>query len=47
MKKGMKKGMEKGKEEGIEEIAKNLKGILPPEEISKHTGLSIEKIKQL
>ena len=45
------KGIEEGKEEGIkegkEEIAKSLKGTLPIEEIAKHTGLTIEKIKSL
>ena len=35
------------KNKGKEEIAKSLKGTLPIEEIAKHTGLTIEKIKSL
>ena len=39
-KRGEKRGWEKGKEE----VAKNLKGLLSPEEISKITGLSVSTI---
>ena len=38
-----KRGWEKGKEE----VAKNLKGLLSPEEISKITGLSLSTIRLL
>ena len=36
-----------GKIEGKIEVAKNLKETMTPEEISKYTGLTIEKIKQI
>ena len=39
--------LEKGKKEGREEVAKNLKGMLKPEEISKATGLSLKTIMLL
>jgi predicted transposase/invertase (TIGR01784 family) len=45
--KGIEEGKEEGMKEGKEEIAKSLKGTLPIEEIAKHTGLTIEKIKSL
>ena len=41
---GIKEGKEKGIKEGKEEVAKNLKGIHTPEEISKITGLSLKTI---
>jgi hypothetical protein len=39
--------IEEGKKEGLNEVAKNLKDILPDEEIAKRTGLDIKTIKQL
>lgn len=44
MEKGLEKGLEKGRKKREEEIAKNLKGIISPEEISKVTGLSLSTI---
>ena len=42
---GEKTGFEDGEQRGIEKIAKRLKSIHTPEEISKITGLSISRIK--
>ncbi len=42
-----KEGKLEGKKEGIEEVARNLKGIMSDEEISKHTGLTVNRIKEL
>ena len=39
--------IKEGKKEASESIAKNLKNILPDEEISKHTGLDLKTIRQL
>ena len=44
---GMKKGMKKGKKEEKEEIAKNLKDILPDEEIAKYTGLDLKTVQKI
>jgi predicted transposase/invertase (TIGR01784 family) len=45
---GKKVGIEEGKKVGIEETAKNmLNDGLPPETISKYTGLPVEEIKKL
>ena len=46
-KEGIKEGKKEGKKEASESIAKNLKNILPDEEISKHTGLDLKTIRQL
>ena len=46
VKKGLKQGLERAKQEKIE-IAKSLMGVLPIEEIVKHTKLSIEEIEKL
>ena len=42
--KGKEEGKEEGKVEGKKEVAKNLKGLLSPEEISKITGLTVSTI---
>ena len=39
--------LEEAKEEGKKEVAKNLKGLHTPEEISKITGLNIETVLEL
>ena len=39
-----KRGWDEGRDEGKKEVAKNLKGLLSPEEISKITGLSLSTI---
>nr|WP_295001863.1 hypothetical protein [uncultured Methanobrevibacter sp.] len=41
------RGWDEGREEGKKEVAKNLKGLLSPEEISKITGLSLSTIRLL
>ena len=41
--KGMKKGMKKREKE----IAKNLKDILPDEEIAKYTGLDLKTVQKI
>ena len=38
---------EEGRKEGRKEVAKNLKGLHTPEEISKITGLNIETVLEL
>ena len=43
-KRGWDEGKKEGKEEGKKEVAKNLKGLLSPEEISKITGLTVSTI---
>ena len=43
-KEGRKEGREEGKKDTQEEIAKKLKGVISPEEISKATGLSLNTI---
>ena len=45
--KGIEKGEEKGREKALEEVARNLKNNMDDEEISKLTGLSLKKIKEL
>ena len=44
---GREEGREEGRDEGKKEIAKNLKGLHSPEEISKITGLSLSTIRLL
>ena len=44
---GIKEGKIEGKAEGIMQVAKNLKEIHTPQEISKLTGLSVEEIEKL
>lgn len=44
---GKKQGRKQGREQGRQEVAKNLKGIMDDEEISRISGLSLEKVKQL
>ena len=39
-----KRGWDEGRDEGKKEVAKNLKGLLSPEEISKITGLTVSTI---
>ena len=46
-KEGIKEGIKEGKTEGIMQVAKNLKEIHTPQEISKLTGLSVEEIEKL
>lgn len=41
------KGWKEGREEGREEVAKNLRGVIADEEISRVSGLSLERVKQL
>ena len=45
--KGIEKGIEKGKLEAMREIAKSFKEKIDIEELSQHTGLSIEEIQKL
>ena len=45
--KGWKEGRKEGREEGREEVAKNLKDLMDDEEISRVSGLSLERVKQL
>ena len=40
-------GKQEGLKEGKEEIARNLKDVFDDEEISKRTGISLERVKQL
>ena len=40
-------GRKEGKKEGREEVAKNLKDLMDDEEISRISGLSLERVKQL
>lgn len=47
IKEGKIEGIKEGKAEGIMEVAKNLKEIHTPQEISKLTGLSVEEIEKL
>ena len=42
-----KRGWDEGRDEGKKEVAKNLKGLHSPEEISKITGLSLSTIRLL
>ena len=44
---GKKEGRKEGREEGREEVAKNLKDLMDDEEISRISGLSLERVKQL
>ena len=46
IKEGKIEGIKEGKAEGIMEVAKNLKEIHTPQEISKLTGLSVEEIEK-
>lgn len=39
--------IEEGRKEGKEEVAKNLRGVIADEEISRVSGLSLERVKQL
>ena len=41
------KGRKVGRKEGKEEVAKNLRGVIADEEISRVSGLSLEIVKQL
>lgn len=41
------KGKKDGIKEGKEEVAKNLKDLLSDEEISQHTGLDLQTVKNL
>ena len=47
IKEGKIEGIKEGKAEGIMQVAKNLKEIHTPQEISKLTGLSVEEIEKL
>lgn len=40
-------GRKEGRKEGKEEVAKNLRGVIADEEISRVSGLSLERVKQL
>lgn len=40
-------GRKVGRKEGKEEVAKNLRGVIADEEISRVSGLSLERVKQL
>ena len=40
-------GKKVGRKEGKEEVAKNLRGVIADEEISRVSGLSLERVKQL
>lgn len=44
---GRKVGRKVGRKEGKEEVAKNLRGVIADEEISRVSGLSLERVKQL
>lgn len=44
---GRKEGRKVGRKEGNEEVAKNLRGVIADEEISRVSGLSLERVKQL
>ena len=44
---GRKEGKKVGRKEGKEEVAKNLRGVIADEEISRVSGLSLERVKQL
>jgi predicted transposase/invertase (TIGR01784 family) len=44
---GRKEGRKVGRKEGKEEVAKNLRGVIADEEISRVSGLSLERVKQL
>ena len=44
---GKREGILEGKTEGIMQVARNLKEIHTPQEISKLTGLSVEEIEKL
>ena len=44
LEKAKEEGLKEGKEEGLKEIAKKLKEIHTPEEISKITGLTLQTI---
>ena len=44
LKEGKEEGLKEGKEEGLKEIAKKLKEIHTPEEISKITGLTLQTV---
>ena len=44
IKEGKEEGIKEGKEEGLKEIAKKLKEIHTPEEISKITGLTLQTV---
>jgi predicted transposase/invertase (TIGR01784 family) len=44
LEKAKEEGLKEGKEEGLKEIAKKLKEIHTPEEISKITGLTIQTV---
>lgn len=44
---GEKKGEKKGRKEGKKEVAKNFKGLVSDEEISKRTGISIDEVHNL
>ena len=46
-KEGRKEGKKVGRKEGKEEVAKNLRGVIADEEISRVSGLSLERVKQL
>ena len=46
-KEGIKEGIKEGRDETLKEVAKNLKDVLSPEEISQRTGLTVEKIMEL
>ena len=44
---GRKLGRKLGRKEGKEEVAKNLRGVMDDEVISRVSGLSLERVKQL
>jgi hypothetical protein len=44
---GIEEGRKEGRKEGREEVARNLKGIMDDVEISRCTGLTVERISQL
>jgi flagellar biosynthesis/type III secretory pathway protein FliH len=44
LKEGKEEGLKEGKEEGLKEIAKKLKEMHTPEEISKITGLTLQTV---
>lgn len=47
LEKGIEKGIDKGKNDAMEEMARNLKDVMDDEEISRRTGLSVEKVREL
>lgn len=47
LKLGLEQSFEQGKNKAIEDIARNLKDILDDEDISRRTGLSLERVREL